>query len=88
MLQITPSLSVPRYTRYCANCKHFLKVSDNVTAKYEKLCTKFYTLDLVEGNVKYENAFQMRDDFEKCGPQARHFEGLTRQDNLCIIDET
>lgn len=84
MFQVTPNQSLPMNTRYCANCKYFLNRPKKNTEGYDKLCTRFYTLNVVDGSVKYPTAFEMRDSFDKCGMQARYFDGLTTQDNLLL----
>ena len=50
--------------------------------KNEIKCRLYYTLDLVTGDKMHENAHVIRQDTQKCGPQATYFEGLTRSDNF------
>ena len=88
MLQITPNNPVPSNVRYCSNCKHFLHIPHNRSDghRFVSICKRFYTLDVIDGSTKYANASDMREQFDKCGMQARYFEGLSRQDNLTLPD--
>ena len=52
--------------KICKDCRHF--IGDNVE------CRKFGDVDLVTGKVTYPAAKYIRDDSEKCGENATHFE--------------
>jgi len=52
--------------KICKNCKHF--IGDSIE------CRKFGDVDLVTGKVTYPSAKSIRDDSEKCGENATHFE--------------
>ena len=52
--------------KICKDCKHF--IGDNIE------CRKFGDVNLVTGKVTYPKAEYIRDDVEKCGKNATHFE--------------
>jgi hypothetical protein len=52
--------------KICKDCIHF--IGDNIQ------CRKFGDVDLVTGKVTYPAAKYIRDDSEKCGENATHFE--------------
>lgn len=52
--------------KICKDCRHF--IGDKVE------CRKFGDVDLVTGKVTYPEAKYIRDDSEKCGENATHFE--------------
>ena len=52
--------------KICKDCRHF--IGDTIE------CRKFGDVDLVTGKVTYPSAKYIRDDSEKCGENATHFE--------------
>lgn len=80
MLKVTPIHPPPDRIKLCTNCKHAgIRMTPQ---KNEIKCRLYYTLDLVTGDKAYENAHAIRQDTQKCGPQATYFEGLTQSDNI------
>lgn len=65
-----------------------MKRPRNNAEGYDKLCKRYYTLNVVDGSIKYPSAFDMRDAYDKCGMQARYYDGITRQDNLLIFEDS
>lgn len=80
MLKVSPVNPLPERLKFCNNCKHCgVKMTP---LRNEIKCKLYYTLDLVNGEKKYENAHDVRQDDQKCGKDAKYFEGLTNSDNL------
>ena len=55
--------------KLCKDCKFFIA--------NEKLCMKFYDIDLVTGKKDYDYASSVRHDNNKCGEDAKYFEENT-----------
>jgi len=52
--------------KICKDCRHF--IGDTIE------CRKFGDVNLVTGKVTYPSAKYIRDDSDKCGENATHFE--------------
>jgi hypothetical protein len=62
--QVHPSILPTK--KICKDCKHFIE--------YKIECRKFGVTDLVTGEVTYNSAIKAREDENKCGEDAIHFE--------------
>jgi hypothetical protein len=65
LLQSTSQASIQK-VKVCRNCKFFRSNT--------RECGYFGSTDLVTGKIIYEYASSMRNDKNKCGEIARHFE--------------
>ena len=68
ILSVIPSVrpSLINKTPLCRDCKFF--IANN------RECGKFGDIDLVTGEKSYTYARQVRNDENKCGQEAKHFE--------------
>lgn len=80
MIKITPQVPAPDRVRLCRNCQHMRL--HKTSQRHEFKCALFYHMNLVTGERYYEDAYKIRQEQDKCGPQAHYYEGLTRSDNL------
>jgi hypothetical protein len=61
---VRPSLLPTK--KICKDCRHF--IGDNIE------CRKFSDTNIITGKVTYHSARYVREDVNKCGEEAIHFE--------------
>jgi hypothetical protein len=60
---------------FCKDCVYFIP-NKNLT---KASCSKFKTNDVVSGQIKYNNAYEAREDPGKCDTRGIHFEPAPKQ---------
>lgn len=78
MIRLTPEVVSPvrpEQMRYCVMCKYARRIDQ--TYKKEIGCALYQTVDLVTGNIAYDNAFEVRQNEQACGILGRHYQPVT-----------